>query len=322
MRDACGRTIRYLRLSLTPACQMRCVYCRPESNAQPPDTPLLNADEIETLVRHLVQHHGLAKIRLTGGEPTDRADLLEIIGRLARIDGLGRPAMTTNGQTLAEDARTLAAAGLWRVNVSLDSLRRERFQEITGADTLERVLRGIDAAVAVGLVPVKLNTVVLRDGNADELPELVRFATGKGLEIRFIELMPMGPPAAAWAERFVPEHEMRVRLADAVASWHAMPFGSESSRRYRATLTDGREAVVGFIAPMSHPFCDGCDRIRIAADGTFHTCLMGDPAGSLLPAIRPVFDAERFDSLLAGWLQAKPAVHPAGGPAIMTHVGG
>lgn len=322
MRDGRGRTIRYLRLSLTPACRMRCLYCQPESLANASDTALLSADEIETFVRHLVRRHGLAKVRLTGGEPTGRSDLLEIVHRLARIDGLGNPVMTTNGQTLAGHAEALARAGLSRVNVSLDSLRPGRFRKITGADSLGRVLEGIDAAITAGLVPVKLNTVALRNENEDEFPHLVRFAAEKGVEIRFIELMPMGPPAASWAQRFLPEHEIRRRLVDAVASWRPLPFGSDSSRRYRATLPDGREAVIGFIAPMSRPFCGNCDRIRIAADGTFHPCLMGEPAGSFLSAIRPVFDPARFDSLLQGWLQVKPPEHPGGGVAVMTHVGG
>jgi len=322
MRDACGRTFRYLRLSVTPACRMRCVYCRPETVAPPSDAPLLNPGEIETIVRHLVRNHGLAKARLTGGEPTDRSDLPEIITRLAGIDGLSRPAMTTNGRTLAEDAEALAQAGLRRVNISLDSLRPERFRRITGADALGRVLEGVDAAVAAGLTPVKLNTVVLRGENDEELPDLVRFAADKRVEIRFIELMPMGPPAASWAERFVPEYEMRQRLAGEVVSWQPLPFGSESSRRYRAMLVGGREAVVGFIAPISRPFCQRCDRIRIAADGTLYPCLMGEPAGSLLPAVRPAFDAERFDSLLRDGLGAKRFEHPTGGVAVMTHVGG
>jgi cyclic pyranopterin phosphate synthase len=322
MRDACGRTVRYLRLSLTSACPMRCVYCRPESLTRDSDAALLRPDEIDAMVRHLVQRHGLTKVRLTGGEPTARGDLLDVIRRLARIDGLAELAMTTNGRTLADDARTLAEAGLVRVNVSLDSLEPRRFRQITGADTLPRVLRGIDAALAAGLSPVKLNTVVLRGVNDHELPELVRFAADKGVEVRFIELMPMGPPAASWQQRFVPADEMRQRLNSAVASWRSLPGGPESSRRYRVTLIDGREVGIGFIAPMSRPFCDSCDRIRIAADGTFYPCLMSGPPGNLLPAIRPMFDAQRFDSLLQGWLQAKLPEHPTCGAAVMTHVGG
>lgn len=322
MRDACGRTIRYLRLSLTSACRMRCVYCRPAAVQCGPKAAVLQAAEIEALVRHLVERHGLAKVRLTGGEPTQRRDLPEIIRRLAGIAGLAELTMTTNGEALAAGARALADAGLSRVNVSLDSLRPEGFRGITGADTLDRVLQGLEMAIAAGLTPVKLNTVVLRGSNEEELPELLRFAAAKGVEIRFIELMPMGPQAASWPDRFVPEREMRYRLRGVIASWRAMPSGPEASRRYRAVLRDGREVVVGFISPMSRPFCRRCDRIRIAADGALYPCLMGQPAGSLLPAVRPVFDPERFDSLLRDGLGAKGPEHPTGGVAVMTHVGG
>jgi len=301
---------------------MQCVYCRPAVVQRGRTAAVLEAVEIETLVRRLVERHGLAKVRLTGGEPTDRRDLPEIVHRLAGIAGLAELTMTTNGEALAAKARALADAGLSRANVSLDSLRPEGFRRITGADTLDRVLEGVETAIAAGLTPLKLNTVVLRGVNDEELPELVRFAAAKGVEIRFIELMPMGLQAASWPDRFVPEREMRQRLSDVIASWRAMPSGPEASRRYRAALHDGREVVIAFISPMSRPFCRRCDRIRIAADGTLYPCLMGEPAGSLLPAVRPAFDPERFDSLLRHGLGAKRPEHPTGGVAVMTHVGG
>lgn len=322
MHDRFGRTIRYLRLSLTSRCSMRCVYCRPAVLPNEGPDSNLNVSEIETMVRHLVTHHGIRKVRLTGGEPTTRPDLLAIIQRLARIDGLNELAMTTNGLTLVRQAAALVDAGLQRVNVSLDSLQPDRFRRITGIDSLTRVLEGIEAAAAAGLTPVKLNAVVVRDENADELPDLVHFAAARGLEIRFIELMPMGPLASSWTDRFVPESHMRQTLEPTISHWRALLPGSDSARRYRAELTGGGQVTIGFITAMSCHFCDHCDRIRIAANGDFFPCLMDRPMGNLLPTIRPRFDAERFDASLLCWLDAKAPKHPAQGPAAMIQIGG
>lgn len=278
--------------------------------------------EIEVLVRHLVQRHGLTKVRLTGGEPTSRSDLLEIVTRLAKVEGLTELAMTTNGLTLAGHARTLAQAGLHRVNISLDSLDPERFSRMTGIDALPRVLAGIAAARSAGLLPVKLNAVVVRGENLEELPQLVTFAAQENLEIRFIELMPMGPLAGSWAKRYVAEAEMRDVLAPLVAQWESLGAGRSPAHRYRLVLADGRSVNVGFITAMSCHFCNACNRMRIAADGTFYPCLMDRPAGTLLPALRPTWDPQRFDALLREGLQQKAATHPAVGVGVMTSIGG
>ncbi|RMD64826.1 MAG: GTP 3',8-cyclase MoaA [Planctomycetota bacterium] len=321
MQDALGRAVRYLRLSLTPACQMRCVYCRPalHTNCAP---DMLGPSELEALALRLVEAHGVRKIRLTGGDPTARPDLLEIIERLARIPGLGELAMTTNGLSLASRARRYVEAGLSRVNVSLDSLDPARFARMTGVDALPRALEGVDAALEAGLTPVKLNTVVLRDENLQELPELVRFAAEKGVEIRFIELMPMGPLAGEWRQRYVPEQDMRRSLDRVVERWRPLAQGSDSARRFRVGLRGGGEATVGFITPMSCNFCAACDRIRIASDGAIYPCLMDRPAGSILPAIRPRFDGELLDRLLRDALARKQPVHPERGFVTMTVIGG
>jgi len=301
---------------------MRCVYCRPAAlHDERPDSNL-SAIEIETMVRHLVSQHAIRKVRLTGGEPTTRPDLLDIIQRLSRIDGLNELAMTTNGLTLVRQATALVNAGLQRVNISLDSLQPERFRQITGVDALPRLFEGIDAAVAAGLTPVKLNAVVVRGENDCELPDLVRFAAHRGLVIRFIELMPMGPLASSWADRFVPESRMRQILDPIVHHWRALTTGSDSARRYRVELTDGGQVTIGFITAMSCHFCDHCDRIRIAANGDFFPCLMDNPTGNLLATIRPRFDADGFDALLLRWLDAKAPQHPAQGPTAMIQIGG
>jgi cyclic pyranopterin phosphate synthase len=231
--------------------------------------------------------------------------------------------MTTNGLTLTRQASALRDAGLTRVNISLDSLDREKFRRITGVDGLTQVLNGIDSAIFAGLKPVKLNCVVVRGENDHELPDLLVLAAQKGVEIRFIELMPMGPLAGQWSDRFVPQSEMRQRLNPVVTLWLPRPGNSgDSARRFRVGLAYGRSARVGFITAMSCPFCAGCNRIRIASDGTYYPCLMDRPAGSIMPALRPSFDEERLEHILFCGLRDKAPVHPAAGVAVMTQIGG
>ncbi|MGQ9915502.1 MAG: GTP 3',8-cyclase MoaA [Thermogutta sp.] len=316
------RTFRYLRLSLTSECSMRCRYCRPPGFRPGREDSLLDAAELETVVRHLANRHGLTKVRLTGGDPTARRDLTEIIRRLAGIEAIRDLAMTTNGLTLAQRASEYRRAGLHRVNVSLDSLNPEVFAEITGLHALDRVKAGIAAAREAGLLPLRLNTVVLAGRNDGELPELVSFAASVEAEIRFIELMPMGPTAASWAAHYVPAQAMKDRIAPIVARWEPLDRDRESARNYRLSLKDGRSVTVGFITPMSVPFCDSCDRLRLTADGRLFPCLMDGPRGSFLAAVRPRFDPDEFDRLLhEAWI-AKPLIHPTVGSGVMTAVGG
>ncbi len=321
MIDSLGRSIRYLRLSITRACMMQCSYCRPAAVVGD-GRSLLTLAEIVALVRHLVTRHGVTKVRLTGGEPTSRADLPQLVQGLSEIDGLDDLAMTTNGLSLATQATALGDAGLRRVNVSLDSLCQETFARITGVGGLGQVLHGIDAAVNAGLTPVKLNVVVVRGENDLELPELIEFAAARQLEIRFIELMPMGPLADRWVDRFVSESEMWNRLIGTVTSWQPLPAAADSARRFSVRLENGLQATVGIIAAMSRPFCERCNRIRIASDGAFYPCLMGPAAGTLLPALRPVFNPAAVDELLQTRLTEKAAQHPVAGVAVMGHLGG
>jgi len=322
MNDPDGRQIGYLRLSLTEACQMRCAYCRPGRLRPGGRSNQLTTREIESVVRHLVTQHGVHKVRLTGGDPTARPDLAEIIERIAAIDGVRDLALTTNGLVLDRYAADYRRAGLHRVNISLDSLDPDVFQQITGVDGLERVLGGIDAAVEAGLRPIRLNTVVLAGENDAELPDLVRFAAVRGLEIRFIELMPMGPLQDRWAERYVPEWQMRRRIDPVAEHWRPLLAGHSSARRYGLRMDEGQLATVGFISPMSCGFCAACNRLRLAADGTIYPCLMDRPRGSMLPALRPVFDGAFLDRLLQEALAAKAPRHPAAGMAVMAAVGG
>ncbi len=277
---------------------------------------------IERLIRHLVQRWGLRKVRLTGGEPTTRPDLIEIIERLSRLDGLGDLAMTTNGLTLARHAAAYRQAGLHRINVSLDSLDGQTFHRMTGVRGPDSVMAGIDAARAVDLCPIRLNTVVVAGENDRQLPDLVYFAAERALEIRFIELMPMGPLADRWAERYISERVMRDRLAPIVRQWQPIAHNHDSARRFCARLHDGRQVAIGFITPMSCNFCATCNRLRITAAADVYPCLMDKPRGNLAAALTPRFDGEHLDRLLVDCLQFKAREHPASGFTTMTVLGG
>lgn len=324
--DRFGRRIRYLRLSVTGQCGMRCQYCRPRArefipNEASPGREPLKRGEIVNLVGHLVRYHGVEKVRLTGGEPTLRRDLSELVASLAAIDGLRELVMTTNGLKLAELAPSLADAGLKRVNVSLDTLNPERFRAITGVDGLDRVLEGLRAAKHAGLLPIRVNCVVMRGVNDDELDNLLGRAFDEGWEIRFIEFMPMGPLAASWQTFFVSAEEMRSRLKS-VRVWRKAPERNGVAEMYDLILCDGRSGRAGFITAMTQHFCDMCDRLRITADGHLHACLMTDSPVDLLPALRPTFRSCLLDELLEEALSKKQAVHPKTGPTIMTVLGG
>jgi len=308
LQDSLGRTVRALRLEVTRFDPCRRIFA-PPAEAPAPDR-LLTPAEMESLCRHLVVRHGLRKVRLVGGEPTVRDDLREIVSRLARIEGLEDLAMTTSGLTLFRDAPALKQAGLRRVNIWLDSLEPEKYQRLTGIDGLGDVLRGIDAAVAAGLRPVKLNTVVIRGENDFELSEMLLFAAWKRLEIRFIELMPGAIAPERWRRLFVSEAEIRQRLADVVTGWVAPPQQPGSARVYSAGMTYGRHVRVGFITAMSCPFCESCDRVHISCEGGFSACLADRPAADLLPALRPAADPEKLDRLMLAAMARRSRFHP------------
>lgn len=321
LRDRSGRGVGYLRLSVTGNCSMRCGYCRPAVDANRPEPHRLEAGDVAFLVGHLHGRFGLRKVRLTGGEPTTRPDLPELV-KAVRAAGVEEVAITTNGLTLERDARRLADAGLTRANVSLDTLDAGRFAELTGVAGLERVLRGVEAARSVFPGGVKLNAVVIKGHNdGDDLLQLAAWAAERGLALRFIELMPMGPLAGAWAGRYVPAAAMKQTLRAAGVSLEAEPEAADAARRFRALLPGGARADLGFITPMSCNFCERCDRLRVSADGDLHPCLMDEARGNIGQAVRER-NAGEIDRLLAAAFERKAAEHPEAGPAIMTRMGG
>lgn len=282
LTDKFGRRIADLRVSVTDRCNFRCVYCRsanPETHM--PARDLLVWDEYERLVRILVGM-GIRKVRVTGGEPLVRPGVEDFIGRLKAL-GVEDLSMTTNGYMLAERCDRLVAAGMDRVNISLDSLDRKKFERITRTKTFDQVIAGIDAAQASALRPVKVNAVLVRGVNDDEVEAFAAFARDRDLIMRFIEFMPLDADRAWSRETFVPGDEVYRRIS---AQWPLVPVAherSETARKYR--FADGR-GEIGLISPVSRPFCGFCSRIRLTADGKLRTCLFSKDDHDLRSLLR------------------------------------
>jgi cyclic pyranopterin phosphate synthase len=266
--DPFGRTVRDLRISVTDRCNFRCQYCMPaEGMTWLPRADILTFEEIERFARICVERFGFDGIRLTGGEPLVRAHLPKLVERLA---GLGVDiALTTNGATLRMHAKALADAGLRRINISIDSLQRERFEELTRRDELDRVLDGIDAALDAGLEPVKLNAVMMRGINDDEVVDFARFGRERGVSVRFIEFMPLDADGA-WSDEVVVPADEIVAAIDEVFPLEPVVRGNEPAERFRYRDGGGE---IGVIASVTKPFCGNCDRVRLTAEGQFRTCL-------------------------------------------------
>jgi cyclic pyranopterin phosphate synthase len=279
--DGFGRVHRDLRISVTDRCNFRCTYCMPaEGMVWHPRADLLTFEELARVAGIFVDRFGFDSIRLTGGEPTVRARLPVLVGKLAAL-GVDL-ALTTNGATLASMAHDLHDAGLRRINVSLDSLRRDRFAELTRRDELDRVLEGIRAAVAAGLDPVKVNCVVVRGRNDDEIVDFARFGRDEGVTVRFIEFMPLDADRRWDRSAVVPSAEI-VAAVDGAFPVEALARGSEPAERYR--YRDGR-GEVGVIGTVTEPFCGSCDRVRLTADGQLRACLFATEETDLRAILR------------------------------------
>ena len=270
--DRFGRTVRKLRISLTDRCNFRCLYCMPEGDIPwIPTGEILTFDEIERVVR-ICAAMGVEKIRLTGGEPLLRPGVEEITARLARVPGIRAVSMTTNGLLLPQKAAALKAAGLAGINISLDSLDRDRFRQLTRRDELDRVLAGIAAAAEAGLAPIKINAVVMRGINDGEIETFLRWAREQpvDLTVRFIEFMPLDG-SNVWTRDLVYTADEILAQARRIAPVEPLNNDpAEPARLYR--FADGR-GTFGIIASVSQPFCGACDRIRLTADGKIRNCL-------------------------------------------------
>ncbi len=279
LRDGYGRLIRYLRVSVTDRCNLRCLYCSYRDFAWLPPEEILSYEEIYEVVSAAVSL-GVERVRLTGGEPLIRKGLPELVRKLASIPGIRDLSLTTNGLRLAEMAAELKNAGLHRVNISLDTLRPERFSELTGSDGLSRVLAGIEEALRVGLEPVKINVVVLRNFNEDEIPDLVGLTFREPLHIRFIEFMPVGEGTVEHTERWVPLPEIRRRVEEMGPLEPVEAKGGGPARYFRLP---GARGSVGFIGALSEHFCGECNRLRLTPEGRLRFCLFSDEEFDLRP---------------------------------------
>ncbi len=295
--DPFGRTIRDLRISITDRCNFRCTYCMPEEGMKWLTRPeVLTYEEIERVTSVFVNRFGVRSVRLTGGEPTVRAHLPVLVEKLARI-GLDDFSITTNGSTFKSVASDLFAAGLQRANISLDTLKRDRFEQMTRRDDLDNVLAGIDAAISAGFSPVKVNAVIQRGVNDDEIVDLATFGRERGVEMRFIEFMPLDAEGN-WDSSQVLSQDEIVSAIQKVYPLEQMPArGAAPADRWR--YLDGG-GVVGVIPTVTKPFCGDCDRVRLTADGQFRTCLFATEEFDLMSMLRnDATDDQIADAIIA-----------------------
>lgn len=311
LKDSFDRAVTYLRLSVTDRCNFRCLYCMPPEGLSwfPPDT-LLQDDEIIDLVQRVYVPLGIRRIRLTGGEPLLRKNLPHLAARLSLIAGIEDLSLSTNGQLLCHLAAPLRQAGVRRVNISLDSLKPDRFREMTRGGQLDKVLAGIQAALTAGML-VKLNTVVVPGVNDDEIVDLARLTQDRPLHLRFIEMMPVGHQATYDQHRFLTMEEMLRALSAQVAlesADGAIP-GNGPAKLFRLPQSKG---TIGLITPMSRSFCQDCNRTRLTADGQIKACLMRPQELDLLGALRRGASTEELQNLVAVSLDYKPRHHDGG----------
>ena len=302
--DGFGRVHRDLRISVTDRCNFRCQYCMPEEGMQWRDrADLLTFEEIERVARVLVDRFGVDGIRLTGGEPLVRARLPLLVEKLAAL-GVDL-SMTTNGVSLPLVAEELQKAGLKRVNISLDSLQRERFLELTRRDDLDRVLEGVDAALAAGFDPVKINVVVMKGINDDEVLDFAEWGREKGVVVRFIEFMPLDADRI-WNNSLV---LTQAEILDTLQSAYDLePIARTSAPATRWRYTDGK-GEIGVVATVSESFCDTCDRVRITADGQFRSCLFATDETDLRSVLRGGGDDDTVAEAVRAGVAAKWAGH-------------
>jgi GTP 3',8-cyclase len=309
-RDRFGRQINYLRLSLIDHCNLRCVYCMPLRGLSfVPSAELLTAGEIETVVRAAVAV-GFHKFRLTGGEPTLRPEIVEITGRIAAVAGVEDLAMTTNGILLPRLAKPLRDAGLRRLNIHVDTLHPERLKKLMRFASLEEMEAGIAAAEEAGLLPIKLNCTVTRDYNDMDVVDLARRAKERDWHVRFIELMPLGGGETAHValSQFVPTAETRRRIEAELGPLEELPpaTAADESRNFRFA---GAKGVIGFISPVSEPYCGSCNRMRLTADGKFHLCLLNDDELDVKQALRTGGGQPAVEEILLKAVGLKPTGH-------------
>jgi cyclic pyranopterin phosphate synthase len=312
LADTFGRVHRDLRISVTDRCNFRCTYCMPaEGMTWLPREEVLTFEEIERVASIMVHRFGIDSIRLTGGEPTMRAHLPLLISKLAALSSTAHPvdvSMTTNGSTLAAAAGDLRVAGLHRVNISLDSLRADRFAELTLRNDLERVLEGVDAAIDAGFDPVKVNVVAMRGVNEDEIVDFATFGRERGVTVRFIEFMPLDADEIWTPEAVLSQAEIVAAIA-AVYPMDPIERGSEPAERF--AYRDGN-GEVGVIPSVTRPFCEACDRVRLSSEGALRNCLFATKEVDLRAILREGGSDDDLAAAISAEVAAKSAGHAIG----------
>ncbi|MFE6720657.1 GTP 3',8-cyclase MoaA [Streptomyces albidoflavus] len=310
--DRFGRVHTDLRVSLTDRCNLRCTYCMPAEGLDwLPKAGLLTDDEVVRLVSTATRRLGITEVRLTGGEPLLRRGLPALVARLTALDPAPELSLTTNGIGLARCAGALREAGLSRVNVSLDTLRPERFAALTRRDRLPDVLDGLAAARAAGLAPVKVNAVPVRGVNDDEIADLAAFAVERGYRMRFIESMPLDAQGAWERDRMVTAEEILTRLGE---RFDLVPVERQDHAPAEEWRIAGTDALVGVIASVTRPFCGGCDRVRLTADGQLRTCLFATEESDLRALLRGGADDDALEAAWRTALAGKGPGHAIGSP--------
>jgi cyclic pyranopterin phosphate synthase len=304
-----GRTISYLRLSVTDRCSLRCIYCMPEAGIRLlPQGDILTYDEILEILTTVAAPLGLRGIRVTGGEPLVRGGILGLVERLSRLSQIKDLSMTTNALQLDTMAGALKKAGLGRVNIGLDTIQADRYREICRGGSLERVFAGIDAAEKAGLSPIKINQVVIPGVNDDEVEEMAKLTLERPLHVRYIEFMPVGNSDLQRRRNYISSADLRERLEAAFGLKPAKgPRGLGPARYYRIP---GAQGTIGFISPLSQHFCSSCNRIRLTADGWVRTCLLSDRVGvDVKTPFRAGVRGEALVDLFREAIRLKPASH-------------
>ncbi len=323
--DNYGRDLHYLRISITDRCNFQCTYCMPEKVTFRSAADLMSDDEILVFTR-LFADLGFYKVRLTGGEPTLRPNIVELVGRIAHVPGVQTLTMTTNGVLLKDLARPLAQAGLQRVNISLDSLDPARFCEVTRRGSLESVWEGIHAAEGAGLVPIKINVVILDNIDPKEVCRLADLTLTRDWQIRFIEMMPLSGGELVLKTPVYNASDVQIEIEKCLGRLELLNDGNLDGEARLYRLKGGR-GDLGFITSISDPFCDSCSRIRLTADGRMRLCLLHDDEVDLLTPLRNGTSLDEMRTLIQEGIRRKPKGHDLAGGNLpqnrnMSQIGG
>jgi len=306
LRDNFKRTIEYFRISITDRCNLRCIYCMPPEGVMPMEhKEILHYEEIERIVK-IAAPMGLRKVRITGGEPLVRKNVPYLIKQIKNIEGIEDLSLTTNGILLSRYAGELAEAGLDRVNISLDSLRPERYREITRGGDISIVLEGIQAAERAGLKPIKINIVPIRGSNDDEITEFAKITLRAPYQVRFIEFMPFGAEGVWSPGKFISAGEIK-SIVEGIGPLSPVKVRRSGPARY--FMFHGAPGVVGFINPISNHFCGECNRLRLTADGKLRPCLFSETEIDLKPALRSGASDREIERLIKLSVEVKPEGH-------------